>query len=127
MVRKLFRINLALVLLLLAGCGGPKTYPVTGQITWAGKPIEKGFIAFLAADGQSSEAVGQIINGQYSLMAPPGMKRVEVYADQSGGFDKVMQQEIRFPLVTADYNANTKLQFEVLPQSNTYNLTLPNK
>ena len=117
---------LGLLLASAAGCGGIDHHPVSGEVTWEGKPLEKGTIAFIAEDGKTSEAVGAIVAGRYETQATVGWKRVEIYADRSAGYDKVMQQEIRVPLVTAEYNAESKLRFEVKPGRNDYDLRLPN-
>ncbi len=60
-------------LLVLASCGGSddglgKRYPVSGQVTYNGKPLEKGEISFIPEDAKKNAgASGRIENGTYSL------------------------------------------------------------
>jgi hypothetical protein len=57
-----------LVLLLLAGCGSgrPETVPISGKITYAGKPVTQGKIVFYPEHGRP--ATGEIgPDGSYSL------------------------------------------------------------
>jgi hypothetical protein len=78
-------------LLFVLGCGDStglaKRYPVSGKITYNGKPVEKGTISFVptAPDGRS--ATGEISGGSYSLTtaepgdgALPGSYKVTVIA-----------------------------------------------
>ena len=81
---------LAAGLLVASGCsddGLGKRYPVSGTVTYNGKPLEKGQINFLptAPDGRS--ASGDIQAGEYSLTtqtpgdgALPGKYRVTIIA-----------------------------------------------
>jgi hypothetical protein len=78
-------------LLLAWGCGGddglPKRYPVRGEVTYKGTPLERGTINFLPQDSKGRGASGTIQNGSYSLTtqtpddgAIPGSYRVTVRA-----------------------------------------------
>jgi hypothetical protein len=53
------------------GCGDDsgmaKRYKVYGTVTYNGKPVEKGQIAFVPEKGDAQGAQGQIDNGSYSL------------------------------------------------------------
>jgi len=119
---------LPVAVLAVLGCdSGPATYPVSGSVSWNGKPIETGYIAFVAEDGQTSPATSKIVNGRYETRSTPGWKKVEIYADQDMGYSEAMHQNIRAPLVTADYNAQSKRRFEVKPEDNTHDLNLPIK
>lgn len=103
----------ALVPLALGCDTGPRTYPVRGSVTWNGTPVETGTVTFLAADGSSAPAVARIVGGRYETAALPGPKRVEVHADVDAGFDEAMGQRRRTPLIPPDFNAKSKLAYDV--------------
>jgi hypothetical protein len=94
------------MVLLLAGCGpaGPKTYEVSGTVTWNGEPVADGYINFYPLDGTIVPDGGKIKNGQYRFRARPGKKRVQIDATREGAFDPVMQSPRREPLVLPPYN-----------------------
>jgi hypothetical protein len=55
-----------MIVLLAAGCGpGRGRVPVTGSVTFDGKPLEKGAIRF--GGEQGAAGVGEIINGRFSM------------------------------------------------------------
>jgi hypothetical protein len=61
---------LALVLLAPVGCGrsGPEMARVTGKVTYQGKPVPKGTIAFIPVAGTGRNATGAIApDGTYTL------------------------------------------------------------
>lgn len=63
-----------IVLGILAGCGGPKTFPVEGTVTFDGKPVPKGMVTFSpdtekGNDGRPSVTV--IENGNYLIKPGP--------------------------------------------------------
>jgi major membrane immunogen (membrane-anchored lipoprotein) len=68
-----FRPMLVLpALLAMASCGSDdglgKRYPVSGTVTYNGKPLEKGIISFVSEDlKQNIGASGQITDGSYTL------------------------------------------------------------
>jgi len=62
---------------LILGCGDstglPNRYPVSGTVTYQGKPVEKGSINFIPDYPDGLAAAGEIENGEYSLTtATPG-------------------------------------------------------
>lgn len=62
---------------LILGCGDStgleKRYPVSGTVTYQGKPVEKGSINFIPTQPEGRAAGGQIEDGDYSLTtAEPG-------------------------------------------------------
>jgi hypothetical protein len=84
-----------LAALALQGCGdsGPKTYSVTGTVTFGGQPVEQGSIVFDPVDGLGTSAMGGIQNGSYTAEVPEGEKIVRISAvrtltekDQYGEF-----------------------------------------
>src|SRR5690242_799074 len=57
-------------ILALVGCsddGLGKRFPVSGTITYLGKPLEKGSITFTPTNPEGRGAVGEIKNGSYVL------------------------------------------------------------
>ena len=68
----------------LAGCGGPSgppTYPVTGEVTFDGKPLPtEGTIIFAHAAANLDADVAQIIDGKFSLQVTEGKKQVQIHA-----------------------------------------------
>jgi len=83
----LFVLALALT---ATGCGssGPEMASVYGTVTYQGKPVPKGTVSFVSADGKHRNATGQLdANGSYKLQteasgdgAEPGDYDVTVYA-----------------------------------------------
>jgi hypothetical protein len=114
-------------LLMIAGCGpsGPKTYEVTGTVTYDGKPVEKGEIIFHATDGKGSADVGQIVDGKYTLQATDGPKRVEITATRESSKpapDGLPNYESYIP---KQYNNESTLTAEVKPSGeNTFSFDL---
>ncbi len=122
-------LTLAGLTIALAGCdGSPKTYRVTGTVTWQGTPVADGQINFIAVDGLTQPASTKLVNGAYDLRATAGAKTVQVYAQRSKGFDKVMKQEVFEGFMPPEYNAKSVLTFDVQPNDdNVFDLALPPK
>ena len=63
-------------LIALASCGTDDTfgkrYPVSGTVTYNGKPLEKGRIGFFPDDPKGVGAAGDIENGSYTLSTGGG-------------------------------------------------------
>jgi len=62
----------ALGLLVVIGCGDDglgKRYPVSGTVTYQGKPVESGTVTFFATgkDAETRGATGSIKGGSYSM------------------------------------------------------------
>ncbi|MBN1588927.1 MAG: hypothetical protein JW888_05380 [Pirellulales bacterium] len=70
-----------LLSLVVVGCGesGPPTFPVTGSVTYQGKPLPLGSVMFVPQD-KHGQAKGSPIdaNGHYQLDAAAGEYMVEV-------------------------------------------------
>jgi len=62
-----------LVCLLVAGCGGPNVVPVSGTLTYKGKPVTNAFINFVPETGRPS--MGETDeNGRFTLTYDPQTK-----------------------------------------------------
>jgi len=115
-------IRVAMVCWLAAlgsGCGpsGPKTYPVSGTVTFKGEKIPKGHIVFSPIDGSTAPNAGEIVNGRFDLRATAGKKRVEILADREvGKMDPVMHTIPRQAYIPAKYNTQSTLEREVTPE-----------
>lgn len=73
------------------GSGLPPRYPVSGTVTYNGKPLERGNVNFTPTDSANGRAAsGAISDGQYSLMthhpgdgALPGSYKVSIVAKET--------------------------------------------
>jgi len=92
-IRRLAGLGLGLGLVFVLGCGDTtglgKRYPVSGTVTYQGKPVEKGTINFIPDKPDGRAATGDISNGSYSLTtaesgdgALPGTYKVTVVAKE---------------------------------------------
>jgi hypothetical protein len=106
------------VLLALAGCGrsGPATYPVSGAVSYNGKPVPDGSIVFMSADNHLAADAGKIHDGRFEFAAKAGKKKVEIRAVREVG--KVipsMGVKARQSYIPATYNSESTLTAEVMP------------
>lgn len=68
------------VFLCACGCGG-NTGNVSGEVRYNGKPLERGHIAFIPADGKGAPQGGAITSGHYTVAdVPAGPKVVNVFS-----------------------------------------------
>ena len=86
-----------LLLLILTGCGqpdykGPRRFPLSGNVTYDGEPIDFGSISFLPAGGEQRVSGGLIENGKYAVQeaqgANAGKHRVEIRWNKKTGKQK---------------------------------------
>jgi hypothetical protein len=65
-----------LVCVLLAGCGGSNVVPVSGTLTYKGKPVTNAYVNFVPENGRPS--MGETDpNGKFTLVYDPETKGVE--------------------------------------------------
>lgn len=71
-----------ILFLVVLGCGrsGPETYPVTGTVSYQGKPLPLGIVMFVPKQGPSSKPAAIDEQGHYRLDATAGEHRVAVVA-----------------------------------------------
>lgn len=115
---------------LVIGCsdGAPRLHKVTGTVTWEGKPVGAGVINFIDPTGQTAPASAKITDGRFEARTTPGAKTVQVYNQRDAGFDKAMNQVTFTNDVPPEYNAKSRLTFEVRPgDDNVYDAALPLK
>ncbi|MBM4095503.1 MAG: hypothetical protein FJ261_01865 [Planctomycetes bacterium] len=115
------------------GCGSDApTHPVKGRVTLDGAPLENGSIRF-SPTGEASPAGGEIKNGEYSLMAPPGESKVEITSTKVIGQRKAYNTpdspmvDITKEVVPEKYNARSTLKIEVKAGSNSKDFELSTK
>ena len=122
----------------LMGCSG-RPYegevriPLSGKVTYDGKPIDGGTISFLPADESKRVSGGPLIQGAYSVPeekgANPGSYRVEVRWPQPTGkkykdpdtLETFNEQKESMP---ARYNTQSELKVEVSATQNTFDFDL---
>jgi hypothetical protein len=71
-----------LALMLGCGSGGPKTYTITGTVTFDGTRVENGEIIFVPLERDDAPDSGFIKNGTYKVQVKAGDKRVEIRASR---------------------------------------------
>jgi hypothetical protein len=134
-----FRLPIVLLgALILAGCGdeGPKTFPVTGKVSYQGNPLPFGAVMFVPPDGPAGSAKIEP-DGTYKVDLIAGAHQVSVIAvpprqgrpdpSQEGGLDTTGFPEPK-PLVPEKYNRpdTSNVQIEVQPTGeNTIDIDLP--
>jgi len=129
----LMRMAAGLAAMVAIGCGSDApTHPVKGRVTLDGAPLEKGSIRF-SPTGEASPAGGEIKNGEYSLMAPPGESKVEITSTKVIGQRKAYNTpdspmvDITKEVVPEKYNARSTLKIEVKAGSNSKDFELSTK
>ena len=114
------------------GCGGAnysgaKRYPLSGEVTLDGQPVDLGSITFTPADGKGRPCGGVITDGKYDVSeeqgASAGSYRVEIHWLRRTG-KKLKDAESgeiydeRKEAIPAKLNASLELSVEVpLPQN----------
>lgn len=132
--RELIGSRLCLVLLLLlvagAGCSGDGPTSISGEVTFDGKPIDRGAIRMVAVDGQAPSAEAIIHQGRYQLETMPGRKRIEIQGFRVVGTARrnddpsAPLEEITEPIVPAKFNIRSELLQEISHRSATHDFHL---
>ncbi len=129
MLRSLAFVALCCTVLLGCGPSGPKTYTVTGTVKFNDQPLDKGQISFMPKDGKTAPTGGPIVNGQYTVQALPGEKKVEITATrEEGAVDPVMGKAKQVQYIAEKFNVSTTLEANVTPEGpNTFNFETSDK
>jgi hypothetical protein len=124
----------ALLATAMVGCGGgggdgPELYPVTGQVTFDGTPIEEGRILFRMTSGDGKAYSGAITDGAYEVQAEAGTAEVEITASRdTGKFDDMGGASEPVPIgemyIPKQYNSETTLTKEIEATENEFNFEL---
>jgi hypothetical protein len=109
----------AATLLSVVGCGEPSNLAeVSGSVTVDGKPVERGSISFIPADGQGPTTGAEITEGKYTSQAPLGVSKVEIRVPRVIGKRKLYEtsdspvQDLMEEVLPEKYNEKTELRFE---------------
>lgn len=117
----------------VTGCSsapsGPKTYPVSGTVTFAGLPVEQGKILFRHLAGDERGYSAEIVAGAYEAEVEAGPMRVEITASRvvPGKFTEVNPGEkdpVYEMYIPKQYNAKSVLEIEVAPEKNEHSFEL---
>jgi len=116
----------------LPGCGGTGQAEVDGAVTYDGRPVPAGAIAFVPLEGQGLSAGGTVLDGRYHVPAEVGPKtgkyRVEIrwakptgrkYRSETGAMLEVTEEGL-----PAKYNDKSELTADVKPGKNTIDFDL---
>lgn len=128
-------------MLCATGCSGgaASRAAIRGEVKLDGKPIQKGSILFVPADGtKGSTAGGPILSGHYQLPAAQGpaigLNKVEIHASRGTGrmVPKAMapvgeMEEERTEAVDARFNSATALTCTVKSGENTADFEVSSK
>ena len=111
---------LLLAMLSLAGCNRSGLMEQSGQVTLDGDPVPTGTISFFPADGRGPTAANLIVDGQYTVKAAPGPKRVEIHgyrivgqAHYIPGDPSSPLVDQKDPIVPERYNVKSELTCQV--------------
>ena len=116
---RIVRITAILLCLMLPACGpkGPKTVPVSGVVTFDGKPLAKGSLMMVPEDPSLPPEGADITDGKFQCRAKPGKNNVEIRATRP---PKGLRVDPTLPSKTgweqyipARYNNQTELRAEV--------------
>jgi hypothetical protein len=93
----------ALLVGLTVGCsGGPATGEVSGTVTYDGKAVPFGSIAFYPADGKGPSTGGTITDGKYSVSkVPVGTMKVRISGAKDMKEQKMSYDEKAPPVFTS--------------------------
>ena len=119
-MRAMTRVAAIMCLLLAteAGCRQTVavTFPISGTVTYNGKPLPDGSIVFLPASGPSAADPGTIHDGRFAFSARAGKKKVEIRATREvGPVNRTMGTRDKQSYIPAQYNSQTTLTAEVVP------------
>jgi hypothetical protein len=128
-MKRLAVVGLMTLVGLATGCQGKdKLYPVTGKVTFDGKPVEDGHIVFRSA-GNAGGQSGEVVDGEFEFEATAGKKSVYITAsrpinssaltgsarDTEEKMKKAMGGSSREQYIPDRYNVKTTLEAEVAP------------
>lgn len=114
--------------LVLTGCGPSGeagTYPVSGTVTYQGKPLESGYIAFIPDTSQLGAGKAyscKIEQGKFTGVAAPGTKTVQIHGswetDQMMAMDDGSGMVPKRASLPAKFNEKSQIQVELKEEPN---------
>jgi hypothetical protein len=131
-------LSLFASLLLVAGCGsaGSGRAEVSGAVQFDGKPVTAGGIRFIAQDKDGVNTPGLILDGKYEMKdgagPVPGKYKVQISwlkktgrtINTSENNDPEYARDETIEQIPAKYNANTTLEVDIKPGTNTHDFDL---
>jgi hypothetical protein len=134
MVRKGWIVVVCVSCLAMIGCGQggrpePKRFPVSGTVTFNGKPLATGYVYFKTTNTGAIDGI-EIKDGRFTGKAEAGEKRVEV-----NSFDPPAPPPSATPavirpknIIPPRYNSDSKLTEKVTPEGpNEYQFDLSSR
>ena len=121
----------------IAGCKDTAgRLPLTGKVTWHGRPLEKGSILFIPTAGHRGPKVGaEVLTGRYEIPAEsgatPGAYRVEVRSDTGEYPHSPTDRQTRPPAarpavaIPPEFNKKSRLSVLVAAERTEFNFELP--
>ena len=121
-------VVLAAVMIALAGCGGsgPKTYDVSGTVTFDGQNVPTGEIMFIPDDKSVGPVEGKITDGKYTAKVREGKNRVEIRASRAvpGKKGPMGNEDFLEPYIPKKYNEKSTLTADVGDGKTTHDFKL---
>jgi hypothetical protein len=110
-----WQVVLINVILGLLGCdsGSPKTYTITGTVTFDGHRVEDGEIIFVPVEKEQAPDAGHIKNGTYTVEVKAGHKRVEVRAIREVPDKRTPMGPVHEQYLPECYNSKSRLTAEI--------------
>jgi hypothetical protein len=114
---------MCLLLTAEAGCrhSGATTFPISGAVTYNGKPLPDGSIVLMPESGPNAADAGAIHDGRFTFSAHAGKKKVEIRATREvGPVIRSMGARDKQSYIPAQYNSQTALKAEVVPDGSNH-------
>lgn len=122
---------LYVMILFISGCGDGKI-KLQGKISYDGKSVERGSIAFVAENGKGSVYGEQFKNGSYSARVPKGEYLVKIIGLESVKLDQPIPgvagspptSHTDKPIIPEKYNMFSKMTVEIDGSKRVYDFDL---
>jgi hypothetical protein len=114
----------------LVGCGrGDGLMAISGTVSYDGKPLEKGVISFVPADGKGPTAASPISDGKYSVKVAAGKKMVKIESYKVLGQHPFSRNNPRIvidqeQILPPRYNTKSELTREIASSDHNCNFAL---
>jgi hypothetical protein len=124
-------LSIIVLIALAAGCNsGPRLLGFHGEVSYQGKPIEKGTIEFIPTDNTRGPSVGgPITNGRYDVLAARGAREGGTYQVRITALKKTGKKipniidpkgppmELEDNFIPLKYNRASSLKVTVTPET----------